>query len=249
MHTLSYENKDKTLMNTEKEQYLKFYNKYVNSGIFLATTINVLEYFSTNEKDIEILQKFSPNFYNIITYSLWAQAVIVCNSFFASDDDMKFYNFFKYVSENFEKIFTGDFYTYKHINGKTIEYEHIVFKKEEMVQAIRECKKLIKKEKEILKTIKDHRNLLYAHFSADGDKFFNNSVLEIQDLKNVLFLINNIINKICVMYDRRIISLEPINATDIYQVLAMLKRYDMFHEEIANMYQKKIEEDISKLNN
>ncbi|MBQ6921866.1 MAG: hypothetical protein IJQ66_02135, partial [Clostridia bacterium] len=178
MPALSYENKDTTPINAEKEQYLKFYNKYVNAGMFLATSISVLEYYEAHKTDIEIIQKFSPNFFNITTYSLWAQSVIICSAFFNNKDDMCFYEFFKYISENFEQIFTGDFYTYKLIKGKKVEYEHYIVKQQDLVKAIRECKNLIKQNKQILSKIKDYRNVLYAHFSEGVDSLLNKSTLK-----------------------------------------------------------------------
>lgn len=235
---IEYENKDTTPMNEQKDRYLYFHKYYINKGKNIATTIAVLDYFTTHQEDYEKISIISPAFMSAVINNFWAQAVIDLYAFYYKNNDLSFHKFFCYVSSNWNLIFTGDFYEYiYHGEGKTTK--HIKFTKTDIFDAITSCEKLIEDNQTKIDLLRTFRDKVFAHF-GDANKQKEVIQISIELLQELLTLTEQIINKFEALYDRTTTSLKPINATDIYQIFYAISKFKEYRAEIRTFDMQKM---------
>lgn len=236
---IEYENKDTTPMNAQKERYLYFHNYYVDKLKNIATTIAVLDYFTTHQEDFQNISTISPAFISAVINNFWAQAVIGLYEFYLQSDDLSFEKFFCYIRANWNLIFTGKFYeTIYH--GQEKRTKRVKFTRQNIFQRIEECRNIIAENQEKIEILGKFRNTMFAHY-GDFSKQKKEVLISVDDLQEVFSITEQILNKIEVVYDRVVTSFMPYNATDIYQTCHAIKKYKEYRDKIREF-------DIQKMN-
>ena len=236
---IEYENKDTTPMNEQKDRYLYFHKYYINKGKNIATTIAVLDYFTTHQEDYENISTISPAFMSAVINNFWAQAVIELYEFYYRSNDLSLHKFFCYIKSNWNLIFTGDFY--EHIyHGEEKATKHIKFSQIDIFKEIKNCENLIKDNQTKIDLLRTFRDKVFAHF-GDASKQKEEIQISIELLQEILSMTEQIINRFEALYNRTTTSLKPINATDIYQICYAVSKFKEYRAEIRTF-------DIQKIN-
>ena len=236
---IKYENKDTKPMNEQKKRFLYFRDYYINKGKNIATTIAVLDYLTTHREYYDNISTISPAFMSAVINNFWAQAVIDLYAFYYTKNDLSFNAFFRYITSNWNLIFTGDFYEYVDYGDETTT-EHIEYSKTDIFDAIKNCQNLIEENKDKIDRLKVFRDNVFAHF-GDLSKQKDAVQISIELLQGLLALTEQIINKIEVFYDRTATSLNAINATDISQTCYAISKFKEYRDEIHTF-------DLQKMN-
>ena len=235
---IEYENKDTTPMNEQKERYLYFHRYYINKGKNIATTIAVLDYFTTHQEDFQNISTLSPAFMSAVINNFWAQAVIGLYGFYHKSDDLSFEKFFCYVKSNWNLIFTGDFYeTIYH--GEEKRTERVKFTREKILQTIEECRKIVAENQEKIDLLGKFRDNLFAHY-GDVSKERIAVSLSIDELQDIFQITEHILNKIEVIYDRVTTSFTPVYTTDICQTCHAINKYKEYRDKIRELDMQKM---------
>lgn len=226
-------------MNEQKKRFLYFRDYYINKGKNIATTIAVLDYLTTHREYYDNISTISPAFMSAVINNFWAQAVIDLYAFYYTKNDLSFNAFFRYITSNWNLIFTGDFYEYVDYGDETTT-EHIKYSKTDIFDAIKNCQNLIEENKDKIDRLKVFRDNVFAHF-GDLSKQKDAVQISIELLQGLLALTEQIINKIEVFYDRTATSLNAINATDISQTCYAISKFKEYRDEIHTF-------DLQKMN-
>lgn len=239
----TYQNLDETGMNESKEKTLKFFDKYINAGQNIATSIVILEnlLFKNN---LKLFNKYSPAFTSVMIDSLVGTCVIQLTAFFRNSDKLSLHKLFNYIRSNYNKIFTGKFQRVINYNDGTTEESIREYDKDNIFKTVEDCENLIQANETLIEKFKIFRDEIYGHFS-DGKQLENieNSLL-LEEMKTLLNLAERIVNKIKTMYDGGYECFEPINAKDVNSIIHIIKTYDRNRNDIDEII---IEKDMRKI--
>jgi hypothetical protein len=229
------ENLDTTKMNVEKEKYLKFLNLYKNICYNLYISVDTLKELNINI-NTKALNITSPAFLSMSIKNIWLTTIINLCSFFSSDK-MSLYKFFDYIKGNYNKIFTGkfrervvNFYGEGKDNIREIKFE------KNILEIVKDCENLILENKQDIDNIKILRKKIFAHFSDDREDYTNIlKQINIDVLLKIVKLIETVINKINIQYDRVHHSLKPSNSSDISATISALNTYNTYRKELFDL--------------
>lgn len=233
---IKYINKDKTLMNEEKEKFLKYLNLYRKAGNFISIALNTIDQLASKKTK---LGQFAPAFVNCVYYSFWSTSVILLNCFYSRGDDLSIFSFMEYIRNNYNRIFTGKFYDI-YIHSDRRETKKIKFGKKEIFERLNQCENIIKENNKLLEKLDTFRNEMFAHFSEGKKNKLKNQQLNIKELQKLLSLTEEIFNNLKIPYDRAFESLKPLNSKDVLVIEHILELYEENRELIKSEHIKKL---------
>lgn len=157
-------------------------------------------------------------------------------AFYSKTDIRSLNNFFNYIKANHNKIFTGDFY--EKVNwGDEIEETKVDFGKKSIIDEVKECEQMIEERKELIDKIGEFRHNYYAHFG--NIKKGKENFIYLKELEEALNLIERIIQKFQIRYDRVVKSFRLMNVSDVSNIGHILELYENNKEELIKLDEKK----------
>ena len=192
-------------------------------------SVELQNYNILNDKNYNILFKYSPAYFQLAVYNLYALAVIDLSALLDNTSKTGIKKFIHTSLQNKDKIFTKEFY--KHNNFGIIK-----IKMPKPIDVLNECIALLNEKQPLISLIKKDRDKIFAHFD---ENFLLSNKLDIsttyEDLIEALNLINKIINKLGFSYDRTARSFFPINFDDIKQTKNILALYEKHTDAILSL--------------
>jgi hypothetical protein len=216
-------NKDKSPMNKEKEKFLEFMDLYQNIGRNVKTSLETLKLFNDNDK-VKKICKYAPAFTTAIVSNIWKSSVVSIHAFFSWGDKRSLNRFLNYIEANHNKIFTGEFY--ERVDwGDEIEDTKFDFDKKTVIDEVKESRQIIEDNKILIIKIKKFRHTYYAHF-GEPDEEDKVKYIYLKELEEALNLIEKIVRKFQVRYDRVVKSFRLMNVGDVKQIGHILELYE-----------------------
>ena len=227
-------------MNEQKKRFLYFRRFFIEKARNIANTLAVLDYFSLHQDDFYTLSKTAPGFIRAMQNNFWAQAVIELDAFFDNTRKNKilsFYAFFNYIKANWNLICLKEFEVYV-VRENTFHTEKIKIDYKYVLQIIAQCEAIIAQNQATLQTLKKFRDNVYAHY-GDESKQKEEIRISIDSLKDVLEIVEKIINKIEVLYDRTETAIYFAPVSDIAEICYQVKKYQEYRLQIHEWEFKK----------
>ncbi len=198
----------------------KHFDAYIKSfwekGCVIATNIRTYEIL-INEK-ADNLFRISPCFFNAAIYNTFALSTIWLTSFFSKSDSASLWKFLDYCERNQKHIFTMDCY----VETVNVPNSKVKVDMGDFATRLQEAKQLMNDNADLINRIKVNRNKAFAHFDESvlvtGKRQLTFSLKDLKDLFN---LAENVVNKMKCFYDRKTLSFEPINVSDINQIISI----------------------------
>ena len=215
----------------EKKVFENYFRMFSDIAMIISANIATLEIMEKKAaiSKASILYDISPNFATITFYNCFSNTVILIASCLKKTENEENINsFLKYCEKNKEKIFTKNPRERKLQEASNVNMEMVENK-------LLEFRKLIIMNEFTIKKINENRNKLYAHFST---KMFNKYAttdngtttsdldvewLAIEDFKELLVVIETIINEIVELYNGTKDSCKLVGSNDLICTLDILR--------------------------
>lgn len=228
---------NKKILSSQQKKYLSFHEFYRNKAYRISIAIASLDYLTSHEAEWTAFQLVSPNFANTVIESLWTKASIDLSSFFYESDERSFKKFFDYVKANWNLIFTEKFVREQVLPDGTREQkiESITF--ENVADACAVYDGECAKHSNEITNLKHWRDNYFAHFT-DMDRTMKGFTLQLEDLMKLFKVMEKILNKIEVLFDGVLSSLEPINKGDVSNLCFDIKVHNELKKNHREIYDK-----------
>ncbi len=227
-------NQDTIQMNTQQKRFLYFRRFFIEKARNIANTLATLDYLSSHQDEFSILSKAAPGFIRAVHNNFWAQAIIDLDAFFVDSKKrnkiLSFYRFFNYIKANWNLICLKEFEVYV-VRENAFQTEKIKVDYNYVLNMITECEKIIVQNQNTLHILKKFRDNVFAHY-GDRSKQKEKILISIDTLKAILEIVEKIINKIEVLYDRTETAIYCAPISDIAEICYRVKKYQEYRLQI-----------------
>lgn len=204
----------------ERKRFEEYIKSLWEKGCRIAT--NIRNYELLVNEDANNLFKVSAGFFTAAIYNTFALATIWLAAFFSDSDSASIIKFLNYCEQNQKRIFTKEFYEEK-IN---VPNSKIRIDMGDFPARLKEARELLNDHVVLLQKLKENRDKIFAHFEKEFLVTHRIDMsISLADLKELLNLAKNIVNKIGVYYDRSIRDFEPLNISDIQQTISIVDSF------------------------